>query len=143
MSLTLFDSRTRLSTIMLTRQTTGLKKDDQAAYRQAVTTGGIQGTVLAAAIAVPMHLFLRRRPNYNAIPVTLKALGYVCLTVPCISITAEKSGEAYIRSTWSGQGKRELDRESQRALERWESLSNSQKAKDWAARHKWGMIGAA
>jgi hypothetical protein len=127
----------------LTYQTTGLKKDDQGAYTQAVYKGGLQGTALAAGINIPLHFILRRRPQYNAIPVTLKALGYVVLTIPCISIAAEKAGEAFIRSTWTGTGKNELDRDAQRAAMRWDSLGTWQKAQDWGSRHKWGLIGAA
>jgi hypothetical protein len=63
--------------------------------------------------------------------------------VPCISITAEKSGEAFIRSTWTGSGKNEIDREAQRAAARWDSLGTVAKAQDWGGRHKWGLIGAA
>jgi hypothetical protein len=109
-------------------------------YRSATIAGGLKGAGLGFGIAIPAHFLLQRRAAYRAVPITLKTLGYVCLLVPLISIAAEKSGEAYDRSQWTGVGARELERSRDKEERRWEDLSSSQKVRDWAARNKWGLI---
>jgi hypothetical protein len=62
--------------------------------------------------------------------------------VPTITITAEKAGEAYDRSQWTGVGKRELDAEAQRETERWQGLSTTERMTDFAKQNKYGLIAA-
>lgn len=125
----------------LTADTHQVVTPEQAqGYRSATIAGGLKGAGLGFGIAIPAHFLLQRRAAYRAVPITLKTLGYVCLLVPLISIAAEKSGEAYERSQWTGVGARELERSRDKEERRWEDLSTSQKVRDWAARNKWGLI---
>jgi hypothetical protein len=72
---------------------------------------------------------------------SLKALGVVVVTVPLISVGAEKAGESYQQSLWTGVGLKELTVEQQRAQDRWEQLSTSEKVKDWAINHQYSLVG--
>ncbi|WVR03131.1 hypothetical protein IAU60_000121 [Kwoniella sp. DSM 27419] len=116
--------------------------DDFRAYHDATVAGGIRGAVLGTGLAVPSYLILKRRSQaYRNLPTPLKALGAVMIMVPCISISAEKAGEAFTRSQYSGVAKRELDREAQEEADRWEQMSFVQKMGDWAGRRKYALIG--
>ncbi|EIW73244.1 hypothetical protein M231_07877 [Tremella mesenterica] len=118
-----------------------LTPEDAQAYSQATISGGIKGSLLGVSLWVPLHYtLLRRSVQYRALPLPLKAFGAVVVVLPCISITAEKAGEAYERSQWTGIGKRELDSKAQREEERWERMSIQEKVKDWTGRHKYGVI---
>ncbi|KAL0253904.1 hypothetical protein I308_101282 [Cryptococcus tetragattii IND107] len=119
-----------------------VSQDDVRGYNDATIVGGIKGAFLAAAICIPGHMLLMKRsPYFRALPLPLKALGHVTITVPCISVAAEKGGEAYTRSQYSGMGQREIDWELQIRNEKWEKMSKLEKIGDWAARHKYGIIG--
>ncbi|WVO16032.1 hypothetical protein L204_103697 [Cryptococcus depauperatus] len=118
-------------------------QEDVRGYTDATITGGIKGAFIAVGLAVPAHLLLTRRvPIYRTLPLSLRALGYVTLVVPCISISAEKAGEAYNRSGYSGIGQKEIDYELEMEREKWDKMTKYQKAADWAGRHKYGIIGA-
>ncbi|KAK8844708.1 hypothetical protein IAR55_006557 [Kwoniella newhampshirensis] len=116
---------------------------DFRGYQDATVNGGLQGALLGAGISVPAYYILMRRSvTYRALPLPLKALGAVVICVPCVYISAEKAGERFSKSQYTGVGKRELDREHELERERWDKLSVVSKATDWAGRHKYGMIGA-
>jgi hypothetical protein len=76
-------------------------------------------------------------------PLPLKALGIVTISVPCIVIAAEKSGEAFDRSQWTGIGKQEMDAVAAREDQRWGNLSFGEKLGDWGKRNKFGILGTA
>ncbi|WVQ94204.1 hypothetical protein IAU59_001282 [Kwoniella sp. CBS 9459] len=117
--------------------------DDFRAYNDAVINGGFRGTALGFGLAVPAYFILNKRvAAYRNLPAPLKALGGVMIIVPCISITAEKAGEAFTRTQYTGVAKRELDREAVIEAERWERMSFVDKMGDWAGRHKYQLIGA-
>ena len=113
-------------------------------YVNATINGGIRGAALAAAICTPSYFLLKSRSaTYRALPIPLKALGLVVISVPCISISAEKAGEAYERSMWTGVGQRELVRQGEVAEQRWEELSTGEKIKNWANRNQYGIVGGS
>jgi len=85
----------------------------------------------------------RRLAYYRALPLSVKTFGLVACVVPAFSIGAEKAGEAYSRTQWTGIGKRELDLEEQREQQRWEQLGTWDQVGDWAKRRKWPIIGAS
>jgi hypothetical protein len=115
--------------------------EDSNAYTQSIINGGLKGLAIGTGIAVPGHFGLMRASTfYRALPIPLKAFAGVVTILPCISITAEKSGEAYERSQWSGMGKRELDMKEKREQERLEALGTSARVKDWAGRNRYGII---
>jgi hypothetical protein len=72
---------------------------------------------------------------------TVKALGVVVVTFTFISIGAEKAGEAYQQSLWLGVGLKEVTAEQQRAKDRWERLTTSEKVKDWAVNQQYSLFG--
>lgn len=65
------------------------------------------------------------------------------MILPGISIGAEKSGEAFDRSRWTGVGKREMDAVAERERTRWQGLGNGEKVQEWAKGNKWGIIGSS
>jgi len=118
-----------------------LTSEDSNAYTQATINGGLKGLAIGTGIAVPGHFGLMRASTfYKALPIPLKAFAGVVTILPCISISAEKAGEAYERSQWSGIGKRELDLQEKREQERLEALGTSARVKDWAGRNRYGII---
>ncbi|WVF66604.1 hypothetical protein IAT40_001344 [Kwoniella sp. CBS 6097] len=116
--------------------------EDFRGYNDATINGGIRGTFLGFGLAIPSYFILNKRvAAYRNLPAPLKALGAVMVVVPCISISAEKAGEAFTRTQYTGVAKRELDREAMVEAERWEKMSSVDKLGDWAGRHKYQMIG--
>jgi hypothetical protein len=114
------------------------------AHWDANVSGALKGSLLATAIAVPGATFLQRRsPFFRALPLPLKALGVVVITVPCVTIAAEKAGEAYERSQWTGVGVEELKKTAKIEEERWSGLSTGEKVGDWAKRNKYGILGVS
>jgi len=85
----------------------------------------------------------RRLAYYRALPLSVKTFGLVACVVPSFSIGAEKAGEAYGRSQWTGVGQRELEAENLRERQRWEKLGTSDQIADWAKRRKWAIIGTS
>ena len=83
---------------------------------------------------------MARSSTYRALPIPLKAFAGVVVILPCMSISAEKAGEAYERSQWKGVGKRELDMKEKREEERLAEMSTTARFKDWAGRNRYGMI---
>lgn len=90
---------------------------------------------------MPGHFGLMARSStYRALPIPLKAFAGVVVILPCISISAEKAGEAYERSQWRGVGKKELDLKEKREEERLASMGTTQRLSDWAGRNRYGII---
>ncbi|WRT63270.1 uncharacterized protein IL334_000173 [Kwoniella shivajii] len=119
-------------------------KEDIQNYNDATINGGLRGAALGVGLSTSLFYILRRQSAYyRNLPTPLKALGYVVIIMPCVSISGEKAGEAYTRSQYDGIAKRELDREAQIEHERWQNLSTVQKGTDWAGRHKYGLVGAS
>lgn len=65
------------------------------------------------------------------------------VVVPSFVISAEHASQRFEREQWTGIGKEELDLQQQRALERWQSMTTGEKAKDWVGRHQYSFIGGA
>jgi hypothetical protein len=83
---------------------------------------------------------MARSATYRALPIPLKAFAGVVVILPCLSISAEKAGEAYERSQWSGIGKRELDMKEKREQERLANMGTGARLSDWAGRNRYGII---
>lgn len=60
--------------------------------------------------------------------------------MPCISISAEKAGEAYGQAEWSGVGKEEMDLQRAREEERLRGMTAMERATEWAKGHKYQVI---
>jgi hypothetical protein len=118
-----------------------LTPEDASAYQDATINGGLRGLAIGSAIAVPGHFALMARSaTYRALPIPLKAFAGVVVILPCLSISAEKAGEAYERSQWSGIGKRELDMKEKREQERLANMGTGARLSDWAGRNRYGII---
>lgn len=116
----------------------------QQGYIDSTIEGGLKGAAVAAGVLVPATMILRKQSAYfRALPLPLKALGAVSVIVPAITISAEKAGEAYSRTQWTGIGKQEIEAVQRREQERWEKLGTWGQVGDWAKRRKWAIIGTA
>ena len=110
-------------------------------HANATFRGGVEGTAASLAVAVPVSYILHRRwAYYRSLPLSIKVLGVVLAVGPAFAIQAERRGVEFDRSTWSGSGKDELDREEKRELLRWGALSPWQKMSDWANRNQYTII---
>jgi hypothetical protein len=126
-------------------RSTGMQapESDPEGHQRATINGGIRGAAIAAVLAGGAHLALRKKPYYMNLSSGPKAFCYVALVTPCISISAEKAGEAFERSRWFGLGKMELDRQASRKELAWNRLSTSEKMAAWGKDNKWTLIGGA
>jgi len=121
-----------------------LTKEQENELWNANVAGGLRGAAYAGAIGIPGLWALQRySPRFRAVPLTVTALGVVVATFPFISVGAEKAGEAYQQSLWTGVGLKELTVEQQRAEDRWEHLTTSEKVKDWAGKQQYRLVGGS
>ncbi|KAI0921731.1 hypothetical protein AcV5_000753 [Taiwanofungus camphoratus] len=110
-------------------------------HRAATFRGAVEGVLGGLAISLPASFYAHRRfANYRALPIHLKALGVIMVVGPCYAIQAERRGVEYDKSTWTGAGKAELEREEQMEQKRWNSLEYKEKLKDWAIRNQYKII---
>jgi len=77
---------------------------------------------------------------YRRLPLSLKALGIVLVTAPCLSIQAERRGLEYDRSQWEGDSMRVIDEKALKEAKRWDGLSITEKLGDWAERRQYSII---
>ena len=118
--------------------------EQQAAHRQATTTGGIRGLVWATGLSLPIYYALSSRSQfYRSLPPAAKSFGFVIIGVPMIFISAEKAGEGYDKSQWTGIGKQELDFVKERERDRWDRLRGGEKVAEWAKANRYGIIGCS
>jgi len=117
-------------------------QEELEAFNKVTLRGAIEGGVGGLAVGIPLVYLLHRAwPAYRALPISLKALGVVAIAAPACVIQAERAGIEFERAHWSGLGKEELDEVHRRERQRWDSLSTQAKVKDWAIRHRYGIVG--
>ncbi|KAH9951711.1 hypothetical protein B0H21DRAFT_717174 [Amylocystis lapponica] len=115
--------------------------EELAAHQKATLRGAIEGILGGLAFSLPASFYFQRTsPYYRALPPHLKALGIIMVVGPCYAIQAERRGVQYDKSTWTGAGVLELQREENVELSRWNSLDSREKLKDWAARNQYKLI---
>ncbi|TFK55369.1 hypothetical protein OE88DRAFT_1651639 [Heliocybe sulcata] len=113
-------------------------------YQRATVVGGAKGFFGGLAVAGPASYVLNKRWGYyRQLPPSLKAFGVILVAVPAFVICAERAGLQYEKDHWTGAGKVELDTAAARERARWEKLTPTQKAGEWAAKHQYGVIGGA
>ncbi|KAF8915240.1 hypothetical protein CPB85DRAFT_1433152 [Mucidula mucida] len=118
-----------------------LTPEQLAAHDAATLRGGIEGSIVGAAIGFPLsYLMYKKVPIYRAMPASLKALGVIVCIAPAFAIQAERRGIEYDRSQWTDAGIRLLDQQEVKLEEHWESLTVKQKIIDWANRHEYSVI---
>lgn len=121
-----------------------MTKEEEKALWNANVNGGLRGLAYAAAVCGPGFYALQRySPKFRTLPLPLKAFGLVVISVPLISVTAEKAGEAYERSLWTGAGVKELETKAIKEQQRWDSLTTSEKVRDWASNHQYSIVGGS
>lgn len=118
-----------------------LTEEDIQAHNNATIRGAVEGSIAAAAIALPGFSILNRRwPYYRSLPPSLKALGVILVVVPGIAIQAERRGLEFDRAQWFGAGKMELDREAAEKRAAWDQLSAQSKITTWLVRHQYSIM---
>ncbi|CAL1700997.1 unnamed protein product [Somion occarium] len=116
-------------------------EEELAGHHAATVRGAIEGVVAGLAISLPGSYYLHRRwAYYRALPIQLKALGVVMVVAPLYAIQAERRGVEFDKSTWTGAGKRELDRSEAKEEARWERLTTKDKLKTWALENQYKVI---
>ena len=73
---------------------------------------------------------------YRQLPLSLKALGVITITVPACVIQAEHESLAFERQQWTGIGKAEMDEEARLEAERIAKLDQNERWLDWARRRR-------
>ncbi|KAF7981730.1 hypothetical protein HWV62_32333 [Athelia sp. TMB] len=118
-----------------------LSQDELNQHNNATVRGAVEGTLAGLAVSIPGSLILNRRWGYyRSLPLSLKMLGAIFVTVPALAIQAERRGLEFDRSQWSGFGKVEMDREAQEAREAWEALSAKNKISNWLINHQYSVM---
>jgi len=121
-----------------------ITQEDISAHRQATIIGGLQGLGLSALLCVPSYLLLQRRSAlFRGFPLPMKAFLATTITVPVASIAAEKAGERFDRSQWTGIGMQEIRQEEALERKRRDQLTAWESVKDWSFRNKWGIVGTS
>lgn len=116
-------------------------EEELAGHHAATVRGAIEGVAGGLAISLPASYYMQRAwPYYRTLPPHLKALGVILVVGPCYAIQAERRGVEFDKSTWTGAGKAELDREARDESSRWDALDAVGKAKDWAMRNQYKVI---
>jgi len=116
-------------------------QEELAGHHAATVRGAVEGVVAGLAISVPGSLWMHRRwPYYRALPVHLKVMGVIFVVAPLYAIQAERRGVEFDKSTWTGAGKVELEREEAQEISRWNRLDSKEKLKDWAIRNQYKII---
>ncbi|KAJ3488708.1 hypothetical protein NLI96_g2647 [Meripilus lineatus] len=119
-----------------------LASDEELAGHHAATVrGAIEGVLAGFAVSLPASWYMQRRwAYYRKLPIQLKALGVVLIVAPLYAVQAERRGLEYDRSTWTGAGVDELNRQEKEEEKRWESLGTQEKIKDWAMTNQYKVI---
>ncbi|KAI0080881.1 hypothetical protein K474DRAFT_1704419 [Panus rudis PR-1116 ss-1] len=116
-------------------------QEELEGHHRATVRGAIEGVAAGLAISLPGSYYLHRRwAYYRNLPIQLKALGVVLVVAPLYAIQAERRGVEYDKSTWTGAGARELEREEKAEEAKWERLSTKDKIFQWASENQYKVI---
>ncbi|KAF9534571.1 hypothetical protein CPB83DRAFT_203075 [Crepidotus variabilis] len=118
-----------------------LNQEQVQEHTAASRRGAIEGAALGASVGLAGSYWAQRRLHaYQRLPLSLKALGIIIITAPCLSIQAERRGLEYDRSQWVGAAVHLMDERELEAEKHWESLSLWDKVGDWSYRHQYSLI---
>ncbi|KAF8339201.1 uncharacterized protein EI90DRAFT_2470282 [Cantharellus anzutake] len=121
-----------------------LTQEEADEHYRVVLRGGAEGFVYSSLVAFPLSYYLHRAwPYYRNLPLSLKALGVVILTIPASVIKAEVDGNAWERSRWRDAGALEIDELQKREQQRIANLGGKQRWLHWAAQRKYSIVGAS
>lgn len=121
-----------------------LTKEEEDAHYNTVLRGGAEGFAAGLAVSLPASFYLNRSWHYyRSLPLSLKALGVIVVTVPACVIQAEWASLKYEKQQWHDIGKAEMDAEKRKELERISKLQGQEKWLDWAQRRRYSIVGAS
>ncbi|KAF9513250.1 hypothetical protein BS47DRAFT_1344486 [Hydnum rufescens UP504] len=113
-------------------------------HYRIVLRGGLKGFAASSAVTVPLSVYLHRAwPYYRALPLSLKALGVITITIPACVVKAELDGNAWERARWRDAGKMEMEQLERLEQERVAQLSSKEKVMNWAAERRYSIVGAS
>lgn len=116
-------------------------QEELEGHHKATVRGAIEGGLAGFAIALPLgYLANRRWAGFRAMPVQLKTLAAILIILPAYAIQAERRGVEFDESTWTGVGVRELERVKSEEERHWESLSRTERLKEWAMKNQYKVI---
>ncbi|OJT08005.1 Respiratory supercomplex factor 2, mitochondrial [Trametes pubescens] len=116
-------------------------EEELAGHHSATVRGAIEGVLGGLVLSLPASFYMQRNwAYYRALPPHLKALGVIFVVAPCYAIQAERRGVEFDKSTWTGAGKAELDREERVQQSRWEMMDAKAKFKEWALQNQYKII---
>ncbi|KAI0353510.1 hypothetical protein OH77DRAFT_1427209 [Trametes cingulata] len=116
-------------------------EEELAGHHAATVRGAIEGILGGLAISLPASWYMQRNwAYYRRLPPHLKALGVIMVVGPCYAIQAERRGVEFDKSTWTGAGKAELEREERVEQAHWQALDTKAKFKEWAMRNQYKII---
>jgi hypothetical protein len=125
---------------LLTAQTTRSQK-----YLNDVVKAFVKGAAVGGAVFAPATYFASKRyAGYRALPLPGKVFLGMMFIVPVGTVFAEKAGEHYISTNqWDSVGKNELQREAAIRDAKWNSMTTTEKIKDWSAHNQYTIIGGS
>jgi len=121
-----------------------LTKEEADEHYNVVLRGGAKGFAASSAVALPLSFYLHRAwPYYRALPISLKALGVITVTIPVCVVKAELDGNAWERARWHDAGKMEMEQVARSEQERVARLGTKDKMMNWAAERRYSIVGAS
>jgi len=121
-----------------------LTKEEADEHYGVVLNAGLKGFAYSSLVAFPLSYYLHRSwPYYRSLPLSLKALGIVTITIPVSVIKAEVDGNAWERSRWHDAGAMEMDELQKREQERVAKMSDKEQWLHWASQRRYSIVGAS
>ncbi|KAG8897079.1 Platinum sensitivity protein [Tulasnella sp. 403] len=122
-----------------------LTQEEAQAHQYVVVKGGAKGFALALATSLSASYLLHKRwAYYRSLPPSLKALGVVMVVAPWTVIEAERqSGFFELEQRRKRAGYVDPNLEEEAAEARRKLLSPKERALDWAARHRYSIVGGS
>ncbi|KAF8318270.1 hypothetical protein DL93DRAFT_2109950 [Clavulina sp. PMI_390] len=121
-----------------------LTKEEEDEHYNVVLKGGVKGFAYSSAVAIPASFYLNRVwPYYRRLPLSLKALGVITVTVPACVIKAEWDSLDYEKAQWNDIGLAEMQAEKRLEEQRVAKLDDREKWVDWARQRRYSIVGAS
>lgn len=118
--------------------------EEEAQHQRYVVNAGFKGLAGGLAVSLPASYFLNQRwPYYRALPLSLKALGVIAVSVPAFAVAAEQASLRFDRAHWSDKGKIELDEQAERERARLQALNTPDRIAEWSKRNQYSIIGTS
>lgn len=109
-------------------------------YNYHVYVGGLKGGAKGLALSLPAALYANKKYHYyRALPLQIKALSVLMVTVPWAVVDAELYSRVYEEEQW----KTRAGYHDPHALEKMmhEQRRGKNETLDWVENHKWSIVG--